>query len=165
MKKFKLIIFIVIILILSGIYYYKSRNQIEKVHYHAGFQVYIDGKLQDFSAGKYMHIKACSDESHLSKEEQQLEKAHLHDSIGNVVHVHNKNVVWNDLFINLKFKFDQKKPLTGFVNGKKIDNLLDYQIKSYDSIVIFSGEVEESLLKNAVSKEQIIQAEKKTESC
>ena len=55
-----------------------------------------------------MHIEPCRDEEHEKEKkdakEIQLEKAHLHDMIGDVVHVHYKGTRWKDLFANLNYK-------------------------------------------------------------
>lgn len=139
----------------------------EPVHFHAGFQVYKDDVLQDYSGLEYMHVKPCGEDEHsgLSAEEEQIEKAHLHDNNGNVVHVHREGVVWGDLFRNMKVEVN---PQEVYVNGRIFEgNFLDYPIKAFDSIVIFEGEntgVEEKLV-NAVTKEYIVQAEKKSENC
>ena len=52
----------------------------EEVHYHAGFQVYKDDKLVDFSDFKYMHIEPCSTGDHEeqpTQEEEQIEEAQI----------------------------------------------------------------------------------------
>ena len=43
---------------------HEHEDMVEEVHYHAGFQVYIDNKLQDFAKLKYMSIKPCGIEEH-----------------------------------------------------------------------------------------------------
>src|SRR5688500_3050606 len=127
-KYFPLIIALIILFI--GFIFLKTKSQEkheEEIHYHAGFMVYIDGKLQDFSEAKFMSIAPCSEESDShqakSKVEEQLEKAHLHDNIGDVVHVHRKGAFWGDLFKNIGFEFPDKK-LKAFINGKPIADIL-----------------------------------------
>ena len=157
------LLFVSVVLMVSLFTYFKQFKKAKDVHYHAGFQVYADGKLQDFSDAKFMHIMPCGEGEH--KEDENLEKAHLHDGVGDVVHVHRENVFWRDLFKNLNFKIDQSKPLESYVNGKKVEDILDYPIKSYDSVVIFIGKSDKNLLKNAVTKEKIVEVEKKSEGC
>ena len=140
----------------------------ETIHYHAGFQVYIDNKLQDYSGLEYMNFKPCSeDEYHtqLTPEEEQLEKAHLHDSIGDVVHVHRPNVVWGDLFTNISLEIDPNA--TAYINGELVENILEYPIRSYDSLVIFESESTniEERLSLRVTKEHIVEAESRSELC
>ena len=112
-----------------------------------------------------MSIKLCVGDEKEHKEDEQLEKAHLHDGVGDVVHVEAEEAKWKDLFMNISYKINPGKQITGFVNGKKVENILDHSIKSYDSVVIFSGHVNEKLLKNAVTKQKIIDAEKRSETC
>src|SRR3972149_3622903 len=108
-----LLLFVFVILVGSLFAYFKLFKKAKDVHYHAGFQVYVDGKLQDFSGAK-----------------------------------------WKDLFQNINFNISDKKQITGYVNRKKIENILDYPIKSYDSVVIFIGKADEKLLKNSVTKKR-----------
>jgi len=78
MKK-KLLVFLLAIVLLAWFFLVlinKIQSQ-QSIHYHTGFLIYIDGILQDFSAQKYIEISAY-----------QIEKAHLHDNVGDVVHVH-----------------------------------------------------------------------------
>ena len=81
----------------------------EGIHYHAGFKVYTDGQLEDFSQIKYMSVLACEVDEEIEYEENdQLEKAHLHDEVGEVVHVEAEGAKWKDLFQNINYKFDSK---------------------------------------------------------
>ncbi len=71
------------------------------LHFHAGFQVYVDDKLQDFSDNKYMDETPCTKNGKPLpdvKVDDQLEKAHMHDHKGYIVHVHRKGSNWSDLF-------------------------------------------------------------------
>ncbi|OGK39727.1 hypothetical protein A3A74_04505 [Candidatus Roizmanbacteria bacterium RIFCSPLOWO2_01_FULL_35_13] len=166
MNKKLVILSLILLLILIGIFIYQKKKQsVKKIHYHAGFQVYVDNKLQDFSGIKYMSIKPCGEEEEGSEENEQIEKAHLHDKVEDVVHVEAEGAKWKDLFTNINYKIKPNKNLTGYVNGKKIENILEYPIKSYDSIIIFSGNVDEKLIKNAVTRKKIMDVEKKSEAC
>jgi hypothetical protein len=143
----------------------------QKVHFHAGFQVYIDGQLQDFSDFKYMNTTPCQERDHMgestSPEQLQIDKAHLHDGIGNVVHVHVAGGVWGDLFKNIKYDILAKGTPQGYVNGKAVNNILSYPIKGYDSVIILIGKSDsiDHYLPQAVTKDTIIEAEKKSELC
>lgn len=153
-------------LILVGIDFQKFQQK-EKIHYHAGFQVYVNGKKQDFSSIKYMNMRPCSENEKDVKEDEQMEKAHLHDLDGDVVHVEAKGAKWRDLFANIHFYFDQSKPLVGYVNGNKVDSISDYPIESFDSIVIFSGKLPDikKALKERVTQKRIKEVGNKSESC
>lgn len=158
---------ICIILLIAGVIVYNIYfHQEPVVHYHAGFQVYVDDKLQDFSSYKYMQVRPCGD-NHDHASDEQMEKAHLHDGVGDVVHVHRRNPLWGDLFKNIKFSLDERKGVVSFVNGKEVDDILTYPIKPFDSVVIFVGissDIEDKLNKR-VTKEKIDTVGKRSESC
>lgn len=143
-----------------------EKTKEKEVHLHAGFQVYVDGKLQDFSDIKYMHIEPCSTDSHKEEnEDEQIEKAHLHDNVGNVVHVHREASMWNDLFTNINYPIS--KDFVGYVNGERVDDILNQPITQYESVVFFEGNTDnvEKKLETRVTKEHIQTVEKQGESC
>lgn len=178
MKKL-VIIFSVILAIGYYIYFFvpapKKNNPSpqsesdKEIHYHAGFLVYVDGTLQDFSDFQYMHIEPCETEEQENppdeKENEQLEKAHLHDNIGNVVHVHRVNALWQDLFKNINFQIPQNKSLSGYKNGVKTDNLLNSAILPYDSVLFIIGDDKNIDKSQSVTGEYLEGIEEKTESC
>lgn len=139
MKKKIGIASITLLIIIGGVLFLNRQKLFppKKVHFHAGFQVYVDGKLQDFSDVKYMDLQPCTQDN-LNTDEQEA-KAHLHEGVGDVVHVHRLGATWNDLFTNMHFSFDKTKPIEGYINGKKVDTVLSQQIKPYDSLVLFIG--------------------------
>lgn len=166
------VLFLILLTFLGGIflqrYLKKSTNTHDEVHHHAGFQVYDGDKLVDFSDFKYMHVNPCFTQDHsqvLTEEKIQEEKAHLHDNVGNVVHVHQPDAVWKDLFRNIGYKIDGN--VTGHVNGEEVKNILAYPIKKYDSVVFVTRDTSdvESRLQNAVTKDHIISVENKSENC
>lgn len=161
-KSWYLLILILAIALTTGFFILKK-----EVHYHAGFQVYVDDEIQDFSDLAYMQIEPCGDEEHKkeSEEHEQIEKAHLHDGVDDVVHVHRENAVWGDLFTNINFPISDE--LKAYVNGATVENILNYPITSYDSVVMFQGEINEldEKLKDAVTREHIIEVEGKSETC
>jgi hypothetical protein len=163
MKQILIIILIIIILGTTFWYIIGIFNHPEFIHYHAGFRVYINSTLQDFSDDQYMNFAGCSLRG--KSENNQEEKAHLHDNVGEVVHVHRSGAVWGDLFNNIKFSFPTNSPITGYVNGKNVDNILSYSIKPYDSVIIIAGESSNIDLNNYVLKSQILKVEQKSESC
>ncbi len=172
-KRFFLSIPLVIIasatLAIGGLTLFKKSTTPKKVHYHAGFQVYVDDKLQDFSAAKYMNESPCTLDKEKAEHDEdiQLEKAHLHDNVGNVVHVERVGAKWNDLFKNIGYKIPNGKPITIFVNGEETGKTLEHHIQSYDSVLIMVGKQKnrKDLLKKAVTIEEIKKAEKTGESC
>lgn len=129
-----------------------ARKTEEHVHYHAGFIVYVDGIKQDYSDYKYMNFVPCSahDEKKSAKEEQ-IELAHLHDSGGDVVHVHRSGATWGDLFKNIAVDLPTNLPE------------LNRPIDPDSSIVIMVGKPIDNPEK--VSIEHIKEVEAKSELC
>lgn len=179
----RLLILIPLVVIISGAFALLGINYIKKsqtsnpeehankdIHYHAGFQVYVDGELMDFSENVYMHESPCTVDGEPienAHEDEQTEKAHLHDHTGDVVHVHREDATWGDLFTNIKYDFPASQAITVFAHGKEIENLKEYPIIPNDSIVILIGEYEnpEEYVENAVTQEKIKEVEQKSETC
>lgn len=172
MKRLLIIVSILIASILSISAFFiakKTASEIvknEKVHYHAGFVVFENGKKLDFSDTKYMFIKPCTldGEEDESTEDSQLEKAHLHDNVGDVVHIEGKGAVWGDLFTNIKFPVDYSK-VTGYVNGYEEKDFQNRRIDFDDSLVIFIGPVDKKLLSQAVTTKYIEETAAKSGPC
>ncbi len=146
-------------------YFLFFRSSKPDIHYHAGFQVYVNNTLQDFSDLKYMQIKPCGGTFHF--EDEQIEKAHLHDNIGDVVHVHREGAVWADLFQNIKFEIPTSTEFVGYLNGNRQENILTYPILPYDSVVFFSGPIVSmnQKLQARVTDDHIKEAESRSENC
>lgn len=145
---------IVIALILSGLVAYRiyMSTKNEHVHYHAGFVVYINGVKQDYSDYQYMNFTPCSEHAQKkSKKEEQIEKAHLHDGVGDVVHVHRDGGTWVDLFENIKVDLPGE------------NEILKQVIEPNSSVVIEIGSEVENPEK--VSTEHIKEVEAKSELC
>lgn len=163
-NKIALAISILVIFVL-GFFVYRKYFILTDIHYHAGFRVFVDGTLQDFSGPEYMSLTPCSNEG--VQEDEQHEKAHLHDRNGHVVHVHRDGAVWRDLFVNINYPIEEKKPFVAYVNGKRISNLLDEPIQPYDTAIVLIGRSgnHAPYLKQAVTRKEIEEAEKKSENC
>jgi hypothetical protein len=159
------------VIVYRNVVYLPSQNSDQQsqdqVHYHAGFQVYINDQLQDYSGFEHMKIEPCHEGEHpeLTREEEQLEKAHLHDGIGDVVHVHRSQALWQDLFINADIPIEQN--VIVYINSKQVDDFFSREIQPYESVVIFQGEntdIEDKLAK-AVTQDHIIEVEGMSENC
>jgi hypothetical protein len=139
-----------------------------EIHYHAGFLVYVDGKLQDFSDIRYMKINPCTvegeEEAH-APEDEQIEKAHLHEEVGDVVHVHRFEAKWKDLFTNVNFAFPPGKTISGYREGTTVENILDAPIGANESVIIVVGNPAGVNLNDYVTPEHIKDVESKSESC
>ncbi len=147
----------------------KNNQDGESIHYHAGFQVYVDNELQDFADLKYMKQDPCGAKHEVtaSPELEQLEKAHLHDLNGDVVHVHRQSPSWGDLFTNMPYEFPDDTRIV-YVNGERLEgDILDYELKANDSVVIFVGTNNdiEGRLAEAVTIDRIREVEALSEDC
>jgi hypothetical protein len=163
-----IILLMVAVIIGLGVFGYAKKYWVKptKIHYHAGFEVYVNGVLQDFSSDQYMYFGDCSI-APPSKVVNQIDKAHLHDNVGNVVHVHANNAVWGDLFTNIKFTIDPTLPIEAYVNGQLINDLLNTPIKPYDSLILLIGThgPVADYLAHQVTMDQIKKVEQTSEGC
>lgn len=137
----------------------------EEVHFHAGFQVYLSNQRQDFSDFKYMQVSPCG--SDVAPQDEQIEKAHLHDGVGDIVHAHVNGGTWGDLFQNIKYTFPENMQVQGYVNGQRVPEILSMPIIPNSSVVIFIGENKniDAKLASRVTQEHIQEVEKKSENC
>jgi hypothetical protein len=168
-KKYLLIIWALIIVIALGVTGFFVAKKVfvpKQIHIHAGFVVFEHNKKIDFSDFKYMSVKPCSlkEEEKLTDEELQSEKGHLHDNVGDVVHVHRVGSRWRELFTNIKYPLDYSKT-TGYINGQEVPDWQDQKVEAYQSLVVFIGENDKKHLKEAVKKSHIQLIEKKSENC
>lgn len=168
MPKINLKIFILMafaILGISSLLILRANSKPKEIHIHAGFAVFENNKQLDFSDFKYMKISPCNTEENDDIEvDEQLEKAHLHDQVGDVVHVHRENAEWGDFFENIKYDIDDNT--VSFINGKGIKDLKDTKIAPYDSLVMLVGKNDEKLaLSKAIKKSHIQEIEKRSENC
>lgn len=137
----------------------------KKVHFHAGVVVFKNNKQVDFSDEKYMKTEPCTvGHEEETYEDIQLEKAHLHDNVGDVVHSERSGATWGDFFKNIKYEIDYSK-VKAYSGGKELKDFQNQAIVPYDSVVVFIGENNKELLKKAVTKEYIKQKEKKSDGC
>ncbi len=144
MKNKKLfIIVIAVILVIVGIASYFIYHRLQpqaKIHYHAGFAVFNNNQKIDFSNIKYMYEKPCTLTGKATETDSnnQLEKAHLHDQVGDVVHIEQAGALWKDLFTNIKYPLDYAKT-QGYINHIKITNYQNQAIHNNDVLVVFQG--------------------------
>jgi hypothetical protein len=69
-------------------------------HYHANFAVYINGVREKFADSTYyQEVSACSVGGPIQPEQ----RAHMHDDVNSIVHVHDEGVTWGQFFENLNW--------------------------------------------------------------
>ena len=162
MKKWILriaVVLIVAVIAFAGVKEYKAVTTPQKTHYHAGFVVFVNNKKIDFSKAQYMSISPCilhgKEADDASPSSIQLDKAHLHDFVGDVVHVERTGAKWGDLFVNIHYPMDYLK-VTAYINGKQVQDIQDQPIILDQSVVFFIGKNDlQKDLKQAVTKAHI----------
>lgn len=169
MKK-RIIIFLsfVCVLAIVGVAYFLTKDMFtpQKTHYHAGFVVFQNNKKVDFSDSKYMFIEPCNanETKQDSAADIQIEKAHLHENVGDLVHIERTGATWKDLFTNIKYPIDYTNA-TGYINGKQVADFQTQSIKPFDSLVVFIGKNNSQLLTQAVTKSYMEKMAKKSTTC
>ena len=168
-RVFSIVILLVVILLgISVFFTTKKIFRPQKTHYHAGFVLFQNSKRLDLSDNKYMFIEPCTLKENkadtASDADIQIEKAHLHENVGDLVHVERTGAKWKDLFTNIHFQIDYSQTI-GFINGKQQSDYQLQSIKPYDSLMVFIGKNDPKLLSQAVTKDYIITMAKKSTTC
>lgn len=133
----------------------------EGVHYHANFAVYINGQREQFKdIFYYIGAESCTGDSEHST--NPYARAHLHDMVGDVVHVEDEAVTWGQFFQNIGWVVDPKVIRKGeqifladaqnkvsfMLNGKLTDNVINQVIGDKDKLLVDYGPVDSGTLQN-----------------
>jgi hypothetical protein len=134
----------------------------EGVHYHANFTVFVDGERLDLSDERYMEdIATCKANPDIVL---PRERAHLHERIGDIVHVHQPGVTWGHLFANIGFVLgdgvlvtddgrtfidDGTRTMTFVLNGQTERSVYNLAIASEDRLLISIGDATPDSVLNA----------------
>ena len=173
LKKFKfhpLISGIVIGLILFAGIKYLTYKPPEHVHYHANFAVSINGQKEKFENPLYyQEIVTCA----VDNSNDPAHRAHIHDNVNDLVHVHDGAVTWGNFFQNLGWNIgkgyidnnqklytdDPFNKMTFILNGQEVSDVTNKVIGSTDRLLIDYG----SQSKDEIKKEfdQIANSAKK----
>lgn len=130
-------------------------------HYHANFAVYINGQREEFKASHYYEeIAACT----LHGTIQPAQRAHMHDEINSIIHVHDDGVTWEQFFNNIGWTLgpnfiqddqhtlyleDETNKLNIVLNGQNLTdltNIANQVIKDEDRLLISFGDIDNSTL-------------------
>jgi hypothetical protein len=133
----------------------------KQTHYHANFAVYINGQREQFKGPQYyQEIAACTVHGPI----QPAQRAHMHDGINSVIHVHDDGVTWSQFFDNLGWSigpnFIQNNQQTMYVengdnklnielNGQNLTDLTSIAnrvIKDRDRMLISFGDISNNTL-------------------
>lgn len=95
------------------------------IHYHANFAVYLNGQSEQFKSPSYYEEEtACKAEGSMTPQD----RAHMHDAVNNVVHVHDNAVTWGQFFNNLGWSvgkdFIETRDRLYQNNGKAVLNVI-----------------------------------------
>ncbi|MEP7167479.1 MAG: hypothetical protein ABI758_05880 [Candidatus Woesebacteria bacterium] len=157
--KILLGVFVFLFLVIAFVGYKVSLIPNKPVHYHANFAVIEDGKLADFSKPEFMHISPCTDTDVHS--DNPKDNVHLHEGIGNVVHVHADGITWKTFFETIGYweKITQDQEMAqraeNFtfdirVNGESVnDDVLTKPIIDREQLLIVTGSMSADLKKDA----------------
>lgn len=127
-------------------------------HYHANFAIFVDGKRLALEGPTfYEEVAACS-----TNEEDPKHRAHMHEQINNVVHVHDDVVTWADFFANLRYSLGDRvlqlddtvlvdnqngKSLTFILNGEPVEKIANSVIGNEDVLLVSYGAENEATIK------------------
>lgn len=128
-------------------------------HYHANFSVYINGAREQFKGLGY-YEETAAEMCSLQFVETPKQRAHMHDNVGDVVHVEDKLVTWGNFMQNLGWGLgsDYLKTkdtvlvngdagkLSFILNGQKLDSVSDLVIQDKDRLLISYGATDTPLL-------------------
>ncbi len=129
-------IFVFIVLIFIAFFAY---NYFTVPHYHAEFLVYKDGEKLDLNGIEHMYFAPCRVYEFGERELEEIDRAHLHDSVGDVVHIHDDGVTWRVLLSNLNIEGD----LLGYnKEGELVEGMIDKEIGPYESVIFSNTELE-----------------------
>ena len=115
------------------------------VHYHADFQIYINGQqqaLDHFSF--YEEVTACS----AVYQNRPTSRAHLHNEVASVIHVHDHAVTYSHFLSNLGFS------LSDDVLQTRTDIYRDGEAGQLRFIL--NGQLESSLANQVIQNEDVL---------
>ena len=132
-------------------------------HYHANFAVYINGQREEFKDSKYYEeVAACMIHGTI----QPAQRAHMHDNINSVVHVHDDGVTWDQFFENLgwyvgpdfietdngtMYKEDETSKLNIMLNGQNVTgftHISNVVIGDEDRLLVSFGNIDNKTLED-----------------
>lgn len=134
-------------------------------HYHANFAVYIDGEREAFNDPSYYEdVAACAAYDDITPPE----RAHMHNKVNDVVHVHDDAVTWGQFFENLgwyigddfiktdkqMYMADSDQKLHILINGQDytdINAITNRVIGDEDKLLVSFGDVSDDELKQEYS--------------
>jgi hypothetical protein len=164
MKQITFLLIGIIVAILGLTALRLATIQDTSTHFHSNFAMYLNGEEVNFAQDKYMEeVSACS----LSKEVLPKQRAHMHNKVGNLVHVHDHGVTWGHFFLNIgwnlgkdyisddtgtMYKNTDTSSVKYLLNGESVSNISNVLIKSEDSLLVSFGSETDDVSKERFEK-------------
>ena len=139
---------------------------VQQTHYHANFAVYINGQREQFKGPQYYEeVAACSASGPI----QPAQRAHMHNNINSVIHVHDDGVTWQQFLNNLGWTLgpnfiqdnqqnmhveDSTNKLNIILNGQNLTDLTSITnqvIHDRDRLLISFGDISNNALQKEYS--------------
>ena len=133
--------------------------QKDEVHYHANFAVFVDGEREPFDLFTfYEEIESCGGNG----VDSPKIRAHMHDQIDHVVHVHDDGATWGHFFANLSYVNgdtvfmtadstyveDDDTQIVFWLNGEEVQTTANRTIGDEDVLLISIGSSTDEELQN-----------------
>ena len=134
---------------------------VPQTHYHANFAVYLNGQRFAFKGPQYYEeVAACTAHGPI----QPAQRAHMHDNVNSVIHVHDEGVTWQQFFNNISWtigpNFIQTDDGTTYtengdnklnimLNGQNLTdltNIANQTIRDQDRLLISFGNIDDKTI-------------------
>lgn len=142
----------------AGIYESSRSGENEELPINAGFRIYIDDVLQDYSNADFARQKPCNNEN---------SPIFITSEFSDVVFVESENQTWQDLFDALKINLaDFPRPVI-YANRLNAPDLLTDEINNLDSAIFILGESQNlnKINDNYVQERRILKAAESKNFC
>jgi len=131
------------------------------VHYHANFGVIINGQRETFKSPMYYEEESGSTCT-LDTAMTPGERAHMHDNVGDVVHIEDHAVTWGQFFQNLRWTVndrliqtpahlylaDEAHKITFLINGHEVQDITSETIHDKDRLLVDFGDQNDAALQS-----------------
>jgi hypothetical protein len=157
MFKYSVVLVLIVVALYGGYRYWYLPSYIDaevtagaEFHIHADFRVFIKDEPIDFSHDKYQTIP-----------EQVIDGvSHLHDNVGELIHIHAERVTLGYFLQSLGLSLDEdcmhwegedycedeENELLVLVNGEEVQNSGDYVVQDLDRILITYGNLNDEMV-------------------
>lgn len=130
-----------------------------ETHYHANFAVYINGEREPFEEFTYYEeVAACTSEY----ADNPKGRAHMHDRVNDVIHVHDKRVTYGNFFQNIGWNvggdylatLDRVYQNSGndrvvyMLNGERVRDITNRVIGNMDRLLVVYGDTSDEQIKS-----------------